>query len=140
MPDHSSVREDGLALLHQLVRDGHEAGGLTIRERDLDRFGNLGDGRDRRAADQRRLAGCVIGDAGAAESWSDEDAGSERADDAADAMHPKYVERVIVAEGILHGRAEEEADRSSDQTQDDAAHRTAEARCWRDSDETRDCA
>src|SRR5579862_3144921 len=40
----------------------------------------------------------VVGDADATERGIDQDAGAERTDDAADAMHAEHVERVVIAE------------------------------------------
>src|SRR5258705_1412544 len=53
------------------------------------------------------LAGGVIHDARATEGRIHQDAGAERADDAADAVDAEHVERVVVAERVLDHGAEE---------------------------------
>src|SRR5258706_554871 len=73
----------------------------------------------------RDLAGGVIHDARAAEGRIHQDAGAERADDAADAVDAEHVERVVIAERILHHGAEEQADDANHETQHDRAHPTA---------------
>ncbi len=51
----------------------------------------------------------------------DQDAGADGADDAADAVDAEHVERVVVAERVLHGRAEEQADHADDEAEHDGA-------------------
>ena len=70
------------------------------------------------------LAGRVVHDAGAAERRIHQDAGPDRADDAADAVHAEHVERVVVAERVLHRGAEEQADRAGDEAEHERAHRS----------------
>ncbi len=53
-------------------------------------------------------------------------------------MHAEYIECVVVAEGILHRRHEDEAHRTDDQAQHERAHRAGVARRRRDRDQTRD--
>ena len=59
--------------------------------------------------------------AGAAERRGGQDAGAERADDAADAVDAEDIEAVVVAHGRLHHRDEEVADDAGDGTEDDRA-------------------
>src|SRR6266446_5397659 len=54
----------------------------------------------------RDLADGVVHDPGAAERRVHQDAGAERADDAADAVDAEHVERVVVAERVLDHGAE----------------------------------
>src|SRR5690606_39961536 len=56
--------------------------------------------------------------AGAAERRGGEDAGAERADEAADAMDPEDVSRVVIAEPVLHNGDEEVADRRDDRSEE----------------------
>src|SRR5260221_6124947 len=72
----------------------------------------------------RDLAGGVVHDARAAEGRIHQDAGAERADDAADAVDAEHVERVVIADRILHHGAEEQADDANHETEHDRAHRT----------------
>ena len=51
---------------------------------------------------------------------------------------PKTSRRVVVADRVLHGRAEEEADGADDETEHDRAHRAGEAGGRRDRDEAGD--
>jgi hypothetical protein len=85
----------------------------------------------------RDLAGGVIHDARAAEGRIHQDAGAERADDAAGAVDAEHVERVVVAERVLHHGAEEQADHADDQTEHDGAHRTGITGRRRHRDEAR---
>ena len=50
------------------------------------------------AGDHRARLGRIVGDALAAEERRVEDAGHDRADDAADAVDAEHVERVVIAE------------------------------------------
>src|SRR5215216_5366197 len=62
------------------------------------------------------LARGVVHHAGTAERRIYQDAGAERADDAADAVDAEHVERVVIAEGVLDHGAEEQADDADNQT------------------------
>src|ERR1700712_400692 len=72
----------------------------------------------------RDLADRVGHDARAAEGRIHQDAGAERADDAADAVDAEHIERVVIAERVLDHGAEEQADHTNDQAEHDGAHRT----------------
>src|SRR5712675_1700748 len=72
----------------------------------------------------RDLAGGVVHDARAAEGRIHQDAGAERADDAADAVDTEHIERVVIAERILHHGAEEQADHTDHEAEHDRPHRT----------------
>src|SRR5258708_33626032 len=64
----------------------------------------------------RDLADGVVHDARAAEGRIHQDAGAERADDAADAVAAEHVGRLVLAERILHHGAEREANDTNDET------------------------
>ncbi len=64
----------------------------------------------------------VVDDASAAVDRSRNDAGADRADEAADGMHAEHVERVVIAKRALHRGAEEEANRASNEAEDERAH------------------
>jgi hypothetical protein len=49
------------------------------------------------------LVGHVVIDTGAAKRWIGEDAGQDRAENAADAMHTKDVERIVCTEQCASG-------------------------------------
>ncbi len=104
MPDQSSVRPTASAWMMRLA---HHVVGT-----------------DRQFA---RLGG-VVGDADAAEVRVDQDAGRQGAQDAADAVDAEDVQRVVVAEGVLHRGAHHEADHAGDEAEHDRAHRAGEAR------------
>src|SRR6266704_1000285 len=84
----------------------------------------------------RDLADGVVHDPGAAERRIHQDAGAERADDAADAMDAEHVERVVVAERVLDHGAEEQADHTDHETQHDRSHRTGITGRGRDRDKS----
>jgi hypothetical protein len=67
-----------------------------------------------------------------------QDAGADRADDAAHAVDAEHIERVVIAERVLHGRAEEVADHAGDEAEDDRAADAGETGSRRDRNKTRD--
>src|SRR5258705_1632282 len=83
------------------------------------------------------LAGGVIHDARATEGRIHQDAGAERADDAADAVDAEHVEGVVVAERVLDHGAEEQADHTDHEAEHDRSHRTGITGCGRDRDKSR---
>ena len=85
MPDQSERDEHALDLRDDLRRSAGVAGG--------------------------EIGGRVVDDAGAAERRVDEDAGAERADDAADAVDAEDVEAVVVADARSSARSRRRSSR-----------------------------
>ena len=78
--------------------------------------------------------GDVISDACSAETLVDKDAGGKRAENSANAVDAEDIERVVITEGVLDRRAEEEADGTGGEAEDDLPHRTGISARRRDGD------
>src|SRR5207237_8684679 len=68
-----------------------------------------------------------------------EHTGQQSAYDTADAVHPKRVERIVVAEGLLDGCCREEAEHACGDADDECASNADETRRWRDRDQAGNC-
>src|SRR5712691_8348504 len=77
---------------------------------------------------------------GTADFLDVEHAGEERADDPADAVHTERVQRIVVAEHLLHRSRCQEAEYACRDTDDESARYADKARSRRDGHQARDCA